>query len=127
MTRANIRYYEQEGLLAPARKENGYRSYSVEDCENLLKIKLLRQLQFSLQEIRDIQSGALSLPQAMEGRSALLEQESDALLNARDVCRRSYNVFVFFCPNDQSFLASLNICQHLDHFLRLRSFEFQFI
>ena len=26
MTRANIRYYEQEGLLAPARKENGYRS-----------------------------------------------------------------------------------------------------
>ena len=65
MTRANIRYYEQEGLLAPARKENGYRSYSEEDCENLLKIKLLRQLQFSLQEIRDIQSGALSLSHAM--------------------------------------------------------------
>lgn len=87
MTRANIRYYEQEGLLAPARKENGYRSYSQEDCEDLLKIKLLRQLQFSLQEIRDIQSGALSLSQAMEGRSALLERESGALLNARDVCR----------------------------------------
>ena len=87
MTRANIRYYEQEGLLSPARKENGYRSYSEEDCENLLKIKLLRQLQFSLQEIRDIQSGALSLSQAMEGRSALLERESGALLNARDVCR----------------------------------------
>lgn len=87
MIRANIRYYEQEGLLAPARKENGYRSYSEEDCENLLKIKLLRQLQFSLQEIRDIQSGALSLSQAMEGRSALLERESGVLLNARDVCR----------------------------------------
>ena len=52
-----------------------------------MKIKLLRQLQFSLQEIRDIQSGALSLSQAMEGRSALLERESGALLNARDVCR----------------------------------------
>ena len=87
MTRANIRYYEQEGLLAPARKENGYRSYSEEDCENLLKIKLLRQLQFSLQEIRDLQSGSLSLPRAMEGRSALLERESGALLSARDVCR----------------------------------------
>ena len=77
MTRANIRYYEQEGLLAPARKENGYRSYSEEDCENLLKIKLLRQLQFSLQEIRDIQSGALSLsrpwraaPPCWSGRAA---------------------------------------------------------
>lgn len=87
MTRANIRYYEQEGLLAPARKENGYRSYSQEDCEDLLKIKLLRQLQFSLQEIRNLQNGTLSLSQAMEGRSALLERESGALLSARDVCR----------------------------------------
>ena len=87
MTRANIRYYEQEGLLVPARKENGYRSYSEEDCEDLLKIKLLRQLQFSLQEIRDLQDGTLSLTQAMEGRSALLERESSELLSARDVCR----------------------------------------
>ncbi len=87
MTRANIRYYEQEGLLAPARKENGYRSYSEEDCEDLLKIKLLRQLQFSLQEIRALQDGTLSLTQAMEGRSAVLEGESSALLSARDVCR----------------------------------------
>lgn len=87
MTRDNIRYYEQEGLLAPARKENGYRSYSEEDCEDLLKIKLLRQLQFSLQEIRDLQDGTLSLTQAMEGRSALLERESSELLSARDVCR----------------------------------------
>ena len=87
MTRANIRYYEQEGLLAPARKENGYRSYSEEDCEDLLKIKLLRQLQFSLQEIRDLQNGTLPLPLAMEDRSAVLEGESSALLSARDVCR----------------------------------------
>ena len=25
MTRANIRFYEQEGLLSPVRRENGYR------------------------------------------------------------------------------------------------------
>ncbi len=31
MTRANIRFYEQEGLLAPARASNGYRDYSEED------------------------------------------------------------------------------------------------
>lgn len=29
--RANIRYYEAEGLLAPARSGNGYRDYSEED------------------------------------------------------------------------------------------------
>ena len=35
LTRANIRYYEQEGLLAPARRENKYRDYSEEDLETL--------------------------------------------------------------------------------------------
>ena len=31
MTRANIRFYEQEGLLTPARTSNGYRDYSEAD------------------------------------------------------------------------------------------------
>ena len=52
LTRANIRYYEQEGLLAPARRENKYRDYSEEDLETLLRIALLRSLGFSLEEIR---------------------------------------------------------------------------
>ena len=50
LTRANIRYYEQEGLLAPARRENKYRDYSEEDLETLLRIALLRNLGFSLDE-----------------------------------------------------------------------------
>ena len=47
LTRANIRYYEQEGLLAPARRENKYRDYSEEDLETLLRIALLRSLGFA--------------------------------------------------------------------------------
>ena len=31
LERTNIRFYEQEGLLAPERAANGYRSYSEED------------------------------------------------------------------------------------------------
>ena len=31
MSRANIRFYETEGLLRPARDSNGYRNYSEED------------------------------------------------------------------------------------------------
>ena len=31
MTRANIRFYESEGLLTPSRAENGYRDYSQSD------------------------------------------------------------------------------------------------
>ena len=44
LARANIRYYEAEGLIAPERAENGYREYSQEDAETLLRVKLLRAL-----------------------------------------------------------------------------------
>lgn len=86
LTRANIRYYEQEGLLAPARRENKYRDYSEEDLETLLRIALLRNLGFSLDEIRRLQSGELELAAAMRERSAALETEGQRLLAARNVC-----------------------------------------
>ena len=40
LPRANIRYYESEGLIAPKRAENGYREYSQADAEVLLRVKL---------------------------------------------------------------------------------------
>ena len=86
LTRANIRYYEQEGLLAPARRENKYRDYSEEDLETLLRIALLRSLGFSLEEIRRLQSGELELAAAMRERSAALESEGQRLLAAKSVC-----------------------------------------
>ena len=36
--RANIRYYEAEGLLHPQRAKNGYREYSEADLAELEKI-----------------------------------------------------------------------------------------
>ena len=56
--RANIRYYEAEGLLAPARSGNGYRDYSEEDLRTLEKIKLLRRLSLDLDAIRRLQAGS---------------------------------------------------------------------
>ena len=57
MTRANIRFYESEGFLSPARRENGYRDYSEADLELLLRLKLLRALDLPLAEIRELQRG----------------------------------------------------------------------
>ena len=48
LARANIRYYEAEGLISPERAENGYREYSQEDAETLLRVKLLRALPWYL-------------------------------------------------------------------------------
>ena len=86
LTRANIRYYEQEGLIAPVRRENKYRDYSEEDLETLLRVALLRSLGFSLEEIRRLQSGEADFAAAMRERSAALESEGQRLLAAKSVC-----------------------------------------
>ena len=51
LTRANIRFYEKEGLIAPARSANGYRDYTAADVETLRKVRLLRQLRLSVADI----------------------------------------------------------------------------
>ena len=61
MPRANIRYYEEEGLLTPRRLDNGYRDYAKEDVRTLEKIKLLRSLQLDIGTIRLLQQGKLIL------------------------------------------------------------------
>lgn len=87
LPRANIRYYESQGFIAPARGDNGYRDYSQQDLDTLLKVKLLRQLGFSLEEIRDIQAGRLELDSALEHRERALEQEQVELGQAARLCR----------------------------------------
>ena len=56
LTRANIRFYEKEGLVAPARSANGYRDYTEADVETLRKVRLLRQLRLSVADIRAVQA-----------------------------------------------------------------------
>lgn len=79
VSRANIRYYEKEGLINPKRKENNYRDYSEGDIAKLKKVLVLRKLGFSIQEIIDMQSGALSLSDAIADNIARLEKEIEEL------------------------------------------------
>jgi len=52
ITSDTARFYEAEGLLKPARSSGGYRIYD-EQCEKTIKyIIVLKQIGFSLQEIR---------------------------------------------------------------------------
>ena len=79
MTRANIRFYEQEGFLTPERGANNYRIYSEEDVETLRKIKLLRQLGLPLETIKQVQKGELGLDTALARRQHTLEEERSEL------------------------------------------------
>lgn len=86
MTRANIRFYEAEGMLTPARRENGYRAYGEKDLETLKKIKLLRALRFSLEEIKRLQAGEQSMDLALGAHLETLQAEELQLQLARQIC-----------------------------------------
>ena len=87
MTRANIRFYESEGLLAPQRRANGYREYSEEDLAVLKRIRLLRSLHFSLEEIKAMQAGRCSLSAALDGHLERLQREKEDAERSAEICR----------------------------------------
>ncbi len=51
-----LRYYEEVGLVAPARAENGYRVYSDADLNKLAFVGRARSLGFSLDDCRALLS-----------------------------------------------------------------------
>lgn len=88
ITKKNIRYYEQEGLLTPRRNaENSYREYSDEDVERLKRVKLLRKLGMPISEIRQVLEKSISLPVAANRHIAALDGQIESLEKARVVCR----------------------------------------
>lgn len=106
MTRANIRFYEAEGLLQPVRTENGYRDYSEEDLTALKRIRLLRMLGVPLEEIKRVQDGREELSSVLKSRQEELEKEQLQTEICRRVCREM--------QEDQVRYDTLNAQKYLD-------------
>ncbi|MEW9807399.1 Cu(I)-responsive transcriptional regulator [Mesorhizobium sp. ZMM04-5] len=49
-----IRYYEDIGLISPARADNGYRDYSGDDIHRLAFLRRARGLGFSIEDCRQL-------------------------------------------------------------------------
>ena len=86
MTRANIRFYEAEGLILPHRNANGYREYSNQDIDVLKKIKLLRTLHISLEEIKTLHTGECELYEALNRHIRRLEEEKAGIEDSQRIC-----------------------------------------
>lgn len=88
ITKKNIRFYEEQGLLTPRRNsENGYREYSQVEVEILRQIKLMRKLGVPLEEIRKMQSGGHTVGDGMRRHLVSLEREKRNLEQAMELCR----------------------------------------
>lgn len=87
LTRANIRYYEKEGLVIPERKENGYRDYSEENLEELKRIRLFRELEVPIEKIKELQNSPEALDKIMRQHISHMEQQMKHLQDAITVCK----------------------------------------
>lgn len=88
ITRKNIRFYEEQGLLSPRRAENGYREYHQEEILRLKQIKLLRKLAVSIEEIKLVLSGEKSLEDCLTSHLTMLEKERNNLEKMELISRR---------------------------------------
>lgn len=88
ITKKNIRFYEDQGLIAPRRNtQNGYREYGEEDVERLRQIKLMRKLGVPLEEIRNMQSGIHTVGDGMRRHLVTLERDRKNLEQSMELCR----------------------------------------
>ena len=85
ITSKNIRFYENQGLLIPERAENGYREYRQKNIDTLKKIKLLRKLGVSVDEIKSVLDESISLKECLEHHIDILEKERENLANMQQL------------------------------------------
>ena len=104
VTKKNIRFYEEEGLIHPGREPgNGYRSYSAADVERLRRIKLLRKLDVPLAEIRQMLEGECTLYVA-DGVGDALGQISTVVMEKRKMYNIKKGVWHNLAGNEQMVL-----------------------
>lgn len=93
ITKKNIRFYEEQGLLSPRRNaENGYRDYGEEELKTLQRIKLLRKMGLPIEDIRRMLEGSLTVGDGMRRHLVTLERQRVNLEHSITLCRSLQDV-----------------------------------
>ena len=88
ITRKNIRFYEDQGLLNVERAENGYREYHQADVIRLQEIKLFRKMDISIEEMKLLFEKKKSLQICLEQHLKELDHRKEGLSKMQDMCER---------------------------------------
>lgn len=86
ISKANIRFYEKEGLLSPKRGENGYRDYCEKDMEQLKKIIILRKLGVTIPDMRELFAGQIELQDVLATNMEQLTRQLAEIHGAIRLC-----------------------------------------
>lgn len=88
MTKRALRYYKEKGILNPEYvNEEGYCFYSEKNLFEARQISTLRYLEFSLEQIKEIQEHKMNVNQSLQYQKRLLTEkrmELDLLIEAID-------------------------------------------
>ncbi|MBR0421506.1 MAG: MerR family transcriptional regulator [Clostridia bacterium] len=87
ISKKNIRFYEEQGLLSPGRAENGYREYGREDARRLQQIKLLRKLAVPIEDIRAVLKGEGSLETCLSRQLQAFDRQRESLDAMEDMTK----------------------------------------
>lgn len=89
LARSNIRFYEKETLINPARNtSNGYREYSEKDIKTIKKVAYLRTLGISIEDIRRLSNKEADLYDVINMQRQALENQLSELENAKLMCEQ---------------------------------------
>ena len=89
ITKKNIRFYEEQGLICPERdSRNGYREYNLDDVKCLNQIKLLRRLEVPIEEIRKIQTKEISLEDCLDRHISHFTHKQSQLDIMKEMCKK---------------------------------------
>ena len=75
ITKQALIYYEKEGLIKPTRNKNNYREYNQNDIELLQLILTFRSMEISIDDIKLISSGDLSIRYCLKNKQEYFQQE----------------------------------------------------
>lgn len=116
ITKKNIRFYEEQGLITPERNlENGYRNYTLSDVEKLNRIKLLRKLDVPIDMIRQLEEGKISIQECMDAHITKMNHRQHELDVVKEMCQ--------IIAREESDMMEMNANKYLEDMQHMREGE----
>lgn len=103
LSKANIRFYESEGLITPKRTENSYRDYSADDVKLLKKIIVYRKLGISISEIKAVLNSEKALNEAVVSSINNMKRNIESQNVAIEICEEIRDKNVADCDFDTDY------------------------